>query len=199
MPAANVARLQKKSLTDLRALYTSLGLPPNRSPNKVFLARKIDEAQAAAKPATPARVRVPKAAIVAAAVATSATTATEPAPEPAQPARKRGRFAGLTVEQLQAEYLAKVGRPSDSTNVAYLQWKIREAEKGRITVGPARARKVAEDMVLPLRLPTAAVEILDAAQQAAGYKSRTAFLRDAIVTTLRRLDPDAATRFEAAV
>ena len=70
--------------------------------------------------------------------AEGASAATAPAPI-SGPA-KRGRFAGMTIEQLQALYLDKVGRPTDSVHRNYLTWKIREAEKGRITVGPARAK-----------------------------------------------------------
>src|SRR5262249_11615522 len=47
-------------------------------------------------------------------------------------AKRRGRFAGMSVPELQAEYLRVVGRPTSSDNAPYLQWKIREAEKGNV-------------------------------------------------------------------
>ncbi|MFW5740467.1 MAG: hypothetical protein ACOC1F_08880, partial [Myxococcota bacterium] len=56
------------------------------------------------------------------------------------PRAERGRFKGMTVEELQSMYLQKVGRPTGSTDKAYLVWKIREAEKGRIPIGPRETR-----------------------------------------------------------
>jgi hypothetical protein len=57
------------------------------------------------------------------------------APVSAKTARGKGRFAGMSVAELQALYLEKVGRPTGSDDADYMIWKIREAEKGKITVG----------------------------------------------------------------
>jgi hypothetical protein len=38
----------------------------------------------------------------------------------------------MTVEELQRMYVDVIGRETGSSSKAYLQWKIREAEKGRI-------------------------------------------------------------------
>lgn len=54
--------------------------------------------------------------------------------------RPRGRFATMSVEELQAKYLEAVGRATGSDDRRYLIWKIREVEKGRIPVGPRPAR-----------------------------------------------------------
>lgn len=73
----------------------------------------------------------------------SLRAAANPAPGPVVK-RKRGppgRFTGLSVAEVQAEFFQAVGRTSDSTNVTYLIWKIREAEAGRIRVGPPRPRR----------------------------------------------------------
>src|SRR5690348_15337193 len=41
-----------------------------------------------------------------------------------------GRFTGLTLEQLQELFVRTLGRASGSTDRRYLEWKIREADKG---------------------------------------------------------------------
>ena len=46
----------------------------------------------------------------------------------------------MTIEELQAKYLEVVGRSTGSDDRRYLIWKIREAEKGRINVGPRKTR-----------------------------------------------------------
>ena len=50
----------------------------------------------------------------------------------------RHRWKGMSIEQLQALYTEKVGRPTDSVERSYLTWKIREAEAGRVPVGPRK-------------------------------------------------------------
>ena len=49
-------------------------------------------------------------------------------------------MASMTVEELQTKYLEVVGRSTGSDDRRYLIWKIREAEKGRINVGPRKTR-----------------------------------------------------------
>jgi len=102
---------------------------------------------------------------------------------PAKPAR--GRFSGLTVDDLQAKYREVVGRSTGSDNKAYLIWKIREAEKGRITVGPVQTRMAegtsdADVKILPLRLETKVVETMDTAWRERGLKTRMEFFRRAL-------------------
>jgi hypothetical protein len=46
----------------------------------------------------------------------------------------------MTIEELRAKYLDVVGRATGSDDKRYLIWKIREAEKGRIPVGPRKTR-----------------------------------------------------------
>ena len=110
---------------------------------------------------------------------------------PSKPAR--GRFSALSVQQLQAIYLEVVGRPTGSDNKAYLIWKIREAEKGRITVGPVQPRRSegaaasVDVKILPLRLETKVVEAMDAAWRDRGIKNRMEFFRRALSHYLIRL------------
>jgi hypothetical protein len=62
-------------------------------------------------------------------------------------------------------------------------WKLRQAQKGRIRVGPIERRapgEAADVKVLPLRMTAAEVEALDEAWRRLGFKSRTAMIRRAI-------------------
>ena len=120
-------------------------------------------------------------------------TASEPRP--------RGRFASMTIEELQAKYLDVVGRATGSDDRRYLVWKIREAEKGRIPVGPRRARTTSGEPVdmkiLPLRLEADAVEQMDAAWRSRGLKSRMEFFRRALGHYLAHLGAaEAAAEFD---
>jgi hypothetical protein len=122
----------------------------------------------------------------ASAATTSASAAGQPATKP-----PRGRFSAMTVEQLQAMYLEVVGRPTGSDSKAYLIWKIREAEKGRIPVGPRTTRRRQDEpggmKVLPLRLEGKVVDQLDEAWRSRGIKSRTEFLRRSLAHYLTQL------------
>jgi hypothetical protein len=103
----------------------------------------------------------------------------------------RGALKGLTIEELQAKYLEVVGRPTGSTNRAYLEWKIREAAKGKIPTGPrSHGRRTSQGddvMVLPLRLPATTVDAMDHAWHSRGIRTRMDFLREAIRQHLERL------------
>jgi hypothetical protein len=125
-----------------------------KSPNKKFLVRRIEEALAA-RAAEPAPAEEPQR-------PTRTSARATPVPEPettlaeSTPPKARGRFASMTIEELQTMYLEIVGRSTGSDDRRYLIWKIREAEKGRINVGPRKTRardgEPLDVKVLPLRL-----------------------------------------------
>lgn len=123
--------------------------------------------------------------------------------EPRPPREPRGRFASMTVEELQVLYRSTVGRDTGSSDRLYLIWKVREAEKGRIPIGPRETRRPDQEgesdaRILPLRLDSASVEALDGAWRARGMKSRMDFLRRALAHYLTHLgDRTAAAHFEA--
>ena len=90
----------------------------------------------------------------------------------------------MTTDELRQLYVQEVGRPTGSDNRAYLIWKINEARKGRVPVGPVQ-RQAKRDadvkmMVLPLRMAEPDVEAIDAAWKRLGFKSRMAFIREAM-------------------
>ena len=104
----------------------------------------------------------------------------------------------MTTDELRQLYVQEVGRPTGSDNRAYLIWKINEARKGRVPVGPVQ-RQAKRDadvkmMVLPLRMAEPDVEAIDAAWKRLGFKSRMAFIREAMGLALEaRGEGEAAT------
>ena len=150
-----------------------------KSPNKKFLVRRIEEALAAR----------------AVGLAEPETTLAE-----STPPKPRGRFASMTVEELQTKYLEVVGRSTGSDDRRYLIWKIREAEKGRINVGPRKTRaregEPLDVKILPLRLEADVADKMDEAWRAKGIKNRMEFFRGAIGHYLAHLGArDAAALF----
>ena len=156
--------LAKLRLPELQARFAEIVGEPTRSPNKTFLLRKIGEAleareqMANAEPTTPA------------------TTTTEASP--------KVKLTKLSVAELQAMYREVVGRETRSSDSAYLVWKLRQAQKGRVPVGPIERRapggEAADVKVLPLRMTAAEVAALDEAWRRLGFKSRTAMIRAAM-------------------
>jgi hypothetical protein len=158
----------------------------SRSPNKTFLIRKIAEAVRGA----------------------DASANVEKAPEAAgpeaevtgqkAPATVDGKLTRLEVSELQVRYFEVVGRPTGSTNKAYMIWKIREAQKGRIPLGPRKSahRAGVTFKVLPLRMESAVVDKLDEAWRSRGIKNRMEFFRGALGSYLKQLGAeDAAALF----
>ncbi|WP_164012064.1 hypothetical protein [Pyxidicoccus trucidator] len=97
----------------------------------------------------------------------------------------------MTLEELRKTYFDVVRRPSGSSNRGYLVWKIREAEKGRINVGPSKTRARAGEPLdvktLPLRLEADVAHKMDEAWRAKGIKNRMELLRGAIGQYLTQL------------
>lgn len=147
-----------------------------KSPNKKFLVKRINEALAA-------RADEPE----------PAQETMEPATTTASDAPKlpRGRFASMSIEELQTKYLDVVGRSTGSDDRRYLIWKIREAEKGRINVGPRKTRardgEPLDVKILPLRLETELADKMDEAWRSKGIKNRMEFFRGAIGAYLAQL------------
>ena len=188
MTTARTEKLERMRLPELQAHYQTVVGETTRCPNRVFLIRRIAEALAAKK-TTKAKVK----------------TRTAKKPRTAKPdaatRSPRGRFTSMTVEELQAGYARAVGRPTGSTDRRYLIWKIREAEKGRVTIGPRATRTPGQEAqtdvkILPLRIGTEAVEKIDAVWRNAGMPSRMEFFRRALGHFLKHLGQrDAAALF----
>lgn len=154
--------LSKLRLPELQARFAEVVGEPTRSPNKTFLLRRIGEALEAREQQTNAEPTTP------------ATTTTEASP--------KVKLTKLSVAELQAMYREVVGRETRSSDSAYLVWKLRQAQKGRVRIGPIERRSggTCDVKVLPLRMTAAEVAALDEAWRRLGFKSRTAMIREAI-------------------
>ena len=86
------------------------------------------------------------------------------------------------MEELRDRYVATIQRPTKSKSRSYLIWKIRQAEKGKVPVGPrkSRAGEPKDCKVLPLRMETELVTQLDNARKRLGLKSRMELFRSAL-------------------
>ena len=164
-----------------------------KSPNKKFLMKRINEALAArATEPAPAQATPPPAKRNAREPEpTEAATEPQPTTTSDKPKPPRGRFASMTIEELQAKYLEVVGRSTGSDDRRYLIWKIREAEKGRINVGPRKTRardgEPLDVKILPLRLETELADKMDEAWRSKGIKNRMEFFRGALGHYLSQL------------
>ena len=163
-----VKALEKLRLPELRARYAEVLGEETRAPNRTYLIRRITEALEARVAAAP----------VEAAQQTEETAAASPETGDAT----ETKLSKLPIAELQARYLEVVKRPTSSVHRRYLIWKIREAQKGRIPVGPRgnsrRADGEALDFkVLPLRMEAELVTQLDEARERLGLKSRMELFR----------------------
>lgn len=94
------------------------------------------------------------------------------------------KLSKLTVPELQTRLFELTQRRSQSSDISYLRWKVGQAQKGRIPVGPRRERRQATEpqdhRVLPLRMPASLVDQLDAARTRLGLTSRMDLIRRAL-------------------
>jgi hypothetical protein len=175
----DISKLAKMRVNELQAKFAEVVGEPTRSPNRVYLIRRITEAlQAAEAGAKTAKAKVPEADAHEAEVETTAQTEAAPA---------REKLTKLDVPTLQARYLEVVGRSTGSDNKAYLIWKIREAQKGRIPVGPRKSahREGVTFKVLPLRMESELVDKLDEAWRRQGLHSRMDLFRKSLQAFLQ--------------
>ena len=166
-------------LPALQARFHDIVGEVTRSPNKKFLLRRIAEA-------LEAQEQEPAAAPMEASEPEPTPTPSDGAATPTDGNEKK--LSKLSVEELQSLYTEVVGRDTGSSDRRYLIWKIREARKGRIAVGPVRRRHAdgeAPDMkVLPLRMEADVVARLDEARERLGLKTRMDLFRKSLADYL---------------
>jgi len=197
--------LEKLRLPDLQARFTDIVGEPTRSPNKKYLLRRISEALEAAeagqepttlkRPAKPKAPQARQAAKRAEGVKKATAKQQRKAKQPTQKVKAtatntdKPRLSQLSVEELQKHYAETIGRPTGSQHKGYMIWKIRQAQKGHIRVGPASRRSStdpADFKVIPLRMETEVVDQIDAARERLEIPSRTALIRCALMVYLAR-------------
>ena len=164
---------------DIQIGHINVNYPPipsekTRSHNKTFLIRKITKALQTVSDGSDEMVTNP-----------GASTATEPVDVVSTATATIAVAENLTkldVPQLQARYLEVVGRSTSSSNKAYLVWKLREAQKGRIPIGPRKStqRDDVTFKILPLRMEATIVDKLDEAWKRHGLHSRMDLFRKSL-------------------
>lgn len=197
--------LRALRLPDLQARFAELVGEETRCPNKAFLLRRIGEAlEARAAVATPTEDVIAEATTSTHEAAAPDDVATDaPAPDDVRTDDEGegtepdgARLQDLDVEQLRARYLDVVGRGTGSHDKRYLIWKIRQAQQGKVPVGPVGRRQPGEPpvehKVLPLRMPAETVEALDDVWRRRGLKSRMDLFRHALDQYLTGLGEEAA-------
>jgi hypothetical protein len=161
-----ITRLGELRLPELQARYAEVVGETTRCPNKGWLVRKIGEAMAQG------------------ALATVVPTSPMPTDDIEDHGNDDRPLRELTVAELQARHLEVIGRPTGSSHVGYLRWRLRQAERGRIRTGSAasgrREGEAADFKVLPFRVETRVVACLDEARERLGLGSRTELLRRAL-------------------
>ena len=100
----------------------------------------------------------------------------------------------LDVDTLRDRYNEIVGRPTGSSDKRYLVWKIKQAQQGKIPVGPIPGRRgdgVERDYkVLPIRMESDLVEKLDEAWKRQGLKSRMELFRKSLASYMASVGED---------
>ena len=152
-----------------------------KSPNKKFLVRRIEEALAvrAVEPAPADEPQRP----------TRTSARATPVPEPestlaeSAPPKPRGRFASMTIEELQTKYLEVVGRSTGSDDRRYVDHADMlscgtdgpEIPERKVHSAPHIRIKV-----LPLRMEATVVKRVDGARLRLGLSSRAELFRQAL-------------------
>ena len=103
-----------------------------------------------------------------------------PVVEPTVAEMVQMRSRDLTIEQLQQVFEHLSGRETTSTTRVYLCNQVRLAMAGTLPQGTRRIRSGEPQKVVPVAMPVATVEKLDAAWRRNGYGSRIAFIRTAL-------------------
>ncbi|MBU1242938.1 ribbon-helix-helix domain-containing protein [Myxococcota bacterium] len=204
-----IKALDKLRLPELQQKFAEHVGETTRSPNKKYLIRRISEALQAAesgsssKTKRPAKPKAPGARSAAKraggakeAAAKALAKAKAKAKQPAKKQRTAAKdtsgetpLSKLSVPKLQERYKEIVGRTTGSKNAAYLVWKIRQAEQGKIPVGPTQRRSSANPgdfKVIPLRMETEIVDQIDAARERLELPSRTTLIRRALMLYLAK-------------
>jgi hypothetical protein len=101
---------------------------------------------------------------------------------------KRGQFTDMTVPQLRELYLRELGRPTNSFDRGYLEWKIRQARNGKVRIGPRSKREGMPDpKQVAVRFEVHELEAIDASIPFGDFKDRMAFFRSAVITQIRAM------------
>ena len=190
-------KLKDMTTAELHARLKAVSGRAYKATNRTWLVDKITEVEAANTKAGKAKAKAIAAEAAprgratrrnrsaAATAPTDELSDTTPAAADASPetdVKARHKWAAMSTEDLQAKYLATVGRATESDDRGYLIWKIREAANGKIRTGPSVRRANGEPTTpVTMRIADETLAALDEVWRRRGYRSRLQLLSHAIM------------------
>ncbi len=184
-------KLKDMTTAELHARLKAVSGRAYKATNRTWLVDKITEVEAAnakakatakAGPRPRATRRNPSAPATAPTDEISDTTPAAADASPETDVKARHKWASMSTEDLQAKYLATVGRATESDDRGYLIWKIREAANGKIRTGPSVRRANGEPTTpVTMRIADETLAALDEVWRRRGYRSRLQLLSHAIM------------------
>lgn len=183
--------LEELRLPELQARFAEIVGEPTRTPNKQYLLRRIAEALEARQAEGRTESDDAGEHTDHDDITTEPESTDGDGDDAGEPTTTTDladvKLTKLTIPELQERYRQTIGRDTRSTSAAYLQWKIRQAEKGRVRIGPVQRRTAEGDFkVLPLRMAAETVTKLDEARVRLGLRSRMGLMRRALHAYLER-------------
>jgi len=179
-----ISEMEEMKLPELQAKFAEVVGEETKAPNKKYLIKRIlevleqDDFQGDEQAEMDANIQVTN----------DAEQSDEPIEADDDSSEEETSLTKLDVDTLRNRYNEIVGRPTGSTDKRYLIWKIRQAQKGKIPVGPIPGRRgdgIGRDYkVLPVRMEADLVEKLDEAWKRQGLESRMQLFRQALSTYL---------------
>jgi len=175
-----IEKMEAMKLPELQARFAEVVGEETKAPNKKYLIKKIvqvleEKGEPETKAPQPEESQIEP---------DSQNEEQEQAPS----------LSKLDVETLRERYNEIVGRPTGSTDKRYLVWKIKQAQQGKIPVGPIPGRRgdgVERDYkVLPIRMEAELVEKLDEAWKRQGLKSRMELFRKSLASYMASIGED---------
>jgi len=149
MTTTDSRQLGQMKLNELQTKYSEVVGETTGSPYRTSLIRRITKAMNVQdQVAESDKLALPEVEILDAAAELTSTIETIDSAITSEP-----KLTKLDVPALQDRYQEIIGRPTNYKNCDYLVWKIPEALKGLITVGPRQIQHKAgvNNRVLPLR------------------------------------------------
>lgn len=185
-----IEKMEGMKLPELQARFAEVVGEETKAPNKKYLIKRIVEVLEKVDIPDEEQIEMDAEAPHADGIIQS----DEPAETDDDSSEEETSLTKLDVDALRERYNEIVGRTTGSTDKRYLIWKIRQAEKGKIPVGPIPGRRgdgVERDYkVLPIRMEADLVEKLDEAWKRQGLKSRMELFRKSLASYMASVGED---------
>ena len=179
-----IEEMEGMKLPELQARFAEVVGEETKAPNKKYLIKRIVEVLEQGNIPDEEQIEMDAEAPPADGIIQS----DEPAETNDDSSEEETSLTKLDVDTLRERYNEIVGRTTGSTDKRYLIWKIRQAEKGKIPVGPIPGRRgdgaEHDYKILPVRMESDLVKKLDEAWQRQGLKNRMELFRRSLQTYL---------------